>query len=273
MESISPSPTPYPALNAVLKQFVAQVETTLGENLVAAYLLGSFATGDFDEYSDVDFLVVTEHEVSGAEVTALQEMHARVHEIESEWARHLEGSYFPRAILNDPAAVGVKKLWYLDNGSKTLVLSLHDNRWVDRWVASHCGITLYGPLPSMLFAPVPSDALKREVAQTMREWGNKLLNNPVQINSCWYQSFVVVQYCRMLHTVASGEVSSKKAEVVWALAHLDPAWSNLIRRAWEDRPDPSAKGRMPANPELLNATPKFVRFAIDKISTEQTAVA
>ena len=266
MESISP--TAYPALNAVLKQFVAHVETTLGENLAAAYLLGSFAIGDFDEYSDVDFLLVTEREVSGAEIAALQQMHARVHEIESEWARHLEGSYFPRAILNDPAAVGVKKLWYLDNGSKTLVLSLHDNRWVDRWVASHCGITLHGPSSSMLFAPVPSETLKREVPQTAREWGNDLLTNPGQINSCWYQSFVVVQYCRMLHTLASGEVSSKKAGVVWALAHLDPDWGYLIRQAWEDRPDPSAKGRMPANPKLLNTTLKFVRFAIDRISTE-----
>lgn len=49
-------PTPYPDLNEVLDDFVASVVTALGSDFVGAYLQGSFAIGDFDQNSDVDFI-------------------------------------------------------------------------------------------------------------------------------------------------------------------------------------------------------------------------
>ena len=52
-------PTPYPELNSVLEDLVASVKATLGEAFVGAYLQGSFAVGDFDRHSDVDFIIST----------------------------------------------------------------------------------------------------------------------------------------------------------------------------------------------------------------------
>ncbi len=51
-------PTAYTELNAMLNDFVTSVQAILGDNFLAAYLVGSFATGDWDEYGDVDFVVV-----------------------------------------------------------------------------------------------------------------------------------------------------------------------------------------------------------------------
>jgi hypothetical protein len=51
------APTPYPDLNEVLGELVAGARAVLGEDLVAACLQGSFAVGDFDEHSDVDWVV------------------------------------------------------------------------------------------------------------------------------------------------------------------------------------------------------------------------
>ena len=56
---ICSQPTPYPDLNVVLREFVTQVRNVLGANFIGAYLQGSFAVGDFDIYSDVDFLILT----------------------------------------------------------------------------------------------------------------------------------------------------------------------------------------------------------------------
>ena len=67
----------------------------LGENFVGAYLQGSFAVGEFDRHSDVDFIIVVEEELSDDQVLALQIMHERIFNLECEWARHLEGSYYP----------------------------------------------------------------------------------------------------------------------------------------------------------------------------------
>jgi predicted nucleotidyltransferase len=67
----------------------------LGADFVGAYLQGSFALGDFDRHSDVDFIVVVEDNLTPTQVGALQVMHDKVYVLDSEWAKHLEGSYFP----------------------------------------------------------------------------------------------------------------------------------------------------------------------------------
>jgi predicted nucleotidyltransferase len=56
-------PTPYPELNAVLQELVESVQAALGNSFVAACLQGSFALGDFDRHSDVDFIVAIEEEL------------------------------------------------------------------------------------------------------------------------------------------------------------------------------------------------------------------
>ena len=57
-------PTPYPELNSVLQDLVESVQSVLGTKFVGAYLQGSFAVGDFDLHSDVDFIMVIEEELS-----------------------------------------------------------------------------------------------------------------------------------------------------------------------------------------------------------------
>jgi predicted nucleotidyltransferase len=94
-------PTPYEELNAVLQRLVADIRSALGETFIGAYLQGSFAVGDFDEHSDIDFIVVTGDELSDSRVETLQAVHGTVYDLESEWARHLEGSYFPASMLRD----------------------------------------------------------------------------------------------------------------------------------------------------------------------------
>jgi len=125
------APSPYPALNSVLAELVAGIQATLGETFVGAYLQGSFALGDFDQHSDVDFIVVVSDELSNAHVIALDALHQRIYALPSEWAKHLEGSYFPASVLRD-LAQRANPLWYLDHGSQTLVQSDHCNTLVVR---------------------------------------------------------------------------------------------------------------------------------------------
>lgn len=51
-------PTPYLELNQVLATFLSVVQRSLGGDLLGVYLQGSFALGEFDDHSDVDFVVV-----------------------------------------------------------------------------------------------------------------------------------------------------------------------------------------------------------------------
>ena len=83
----------YPELASVLQRFVAGVQNALGSKFLGAYLVGSLATGDFDLDSDVDFLILTNAELSDAEVRSLQTTHVDIHALGCYPAEHLEGSH------------------------------------------------------------------------------------------------------------------------------------------------------------------------------------
>ena len=254
-------PTPYRELNTVLHDLVTCVQAILGDGFTGAYLHGSFAIGDFDIHSDVDFLVAIEHEVSETQFSALQTMHAKIYDLESNWAKHLEGSYFPLATLRryDPTS---EPLLYLDNGSRDLVRSNHDNELVVRWVVRECGIILAGPAPDELIDAVSVDELRTEVLSTMHDWAQQIFADPEKMNNRWYQPFAVLTYCRMLQTLQTGRVESKPAAVRWAKASLESRWIGLIQRAWEERPDPSLKVKQKASPDDFNSTLEFIRYAL-----------
>ena len=259
----NPRPTPFPELNNVLRELVGSVQKILHIKFIGAYLQGSFAVGDFDIHSDVDFIVVIEEELSGEEVDALQVMHERSYNLDSAWAQHLEGSYFPREVLRDPSQRG-RKLWYLDHGADSLIRSDHCNTNVVRWVVREKGVTLAGPPPATLVDPISADLLRMDILEVITEWGQEILDAaPNRYNNRFYQGFIVLSFCRMLHDLHTGVNGSKRAGAEWAKTHLDPCWSGLIDRAWSCRPNPAISVRQPADPEDFASTLEFVQYAMD----------
>jgi hypothetical protein len=256
-------PTPYSELNQVLQELVASVQAILGDNFVGTYLQGSFAVGDFDEHSDVDWVIVTKAALTEAQVAALQVMHERIYHLETEWAKHLEGSYFPQAILRHHANRG-KKIWYLDHGARSLIESDHCNTIVVRWVVREKGMTLAGPPPDTLVEPISADLLRSDIFAVITEWGQEILADPDRYDNRFYQGFIVLSYCRMLHDLHTGENRSKQAGAEWAKRNLDPVWVGLIDRSWSCRPNPAVSVRTPADPADFAATLKFVQTIIDE---------
>ena len=257
------NPTPYADLNMVLQELVRSVEAILDANLIGIYLQGSFAVGDFDEYSDVDWLVVMQQELTEEALAVLQIMHQRIFGLPIPWAQHLEGSYFPLEMLTryDPVQ---DRPFYLDNGSQKLERSDHDNSWVVRWTVREHGIPLLGPPPSKIIDPIPPKALHQEVVKVMHDWGAEILNGRYQIDSRWAQPYVTLSYCRMLQTLANGRIESKKAGAIWAQAYLPAQWQPLIEQAWLERANPWEKVYQPADPKAVAETKAFIRFALTR---------
>lgn len=256
--------TPYLDLNRVLNDLLQHTQEILGRNFVGAYLQGSFAVGDFDAHSDVDFIVVTEKELTGEQVARLQEMHGRIYDRPISWAQHLEGSYFPRRDLFDPPRSG-DEFWYLEHGARSLARSDHCNTYVVRWSLREKGITLAGPPPETLLPPIPGEALTEEVRTTLLDWGQEILDDPQRFNNRFYQGFILLSYCRMLHALEFGEIASKKVCAEWAKGTIDPSWSDLIDRAWATRPDPARSVRETADPDDYARTLQFVRDCLEKM--------
>lgn len=258
---ISALPIPYPELNEVLDQLVGRIRVALDSNLVGAYLQGSFALGDFDEHSDVDFIIVLDRQLTAGQVESLQTIHGRIFALECPWAQHLEGSYFPKDILRSMPNQG-EQLWYLDHGAQRLIQSDHCNSIVVRWTLRNYGLTLTGPAPESLIEPIPVLLLRREIFATINEWGQEILANPERYNNRFYQGFIVLNYCRMLRDLIEGDLSSKRTGAEWAKRNLDPSWAGLIDRAWDGRPDPARSVREPADPNDFMGMLAFVRYVI-----------
>lgn len=253
-------PTPYPDLNNILHELTTSVQALLHNKLIGLYLQGSFATGDFDEHSDVDFLAIIQEELTAAELAKLQAMHRRIFALPIPWAQHLEGSYFPLEMLTryDPEQ---DRPFYIDNGSQELVRHDHDNTWVVRWTVREQGIALFGPPAKELIEPIPAKALHQEVRQTMQDWGTEIISEKYSINNRWAQPFAALSYGRMLHTLATGQIHSKLAAVNWAENNLDGRWAGLLKRAWAERPFPGQKAHQTADPHERQETLAFIQYA------------
>jgi hypothetical protein len=264
--------TPYPEVNAVLDVLLPDVQSILGGQFVGMYLYGSLAYGGFDRDSDVDFVVVTQDELSEPLFAALQEMHARVAKIDSWCATQLEGSYTPKHALRtfDPERV---LYLHIDRGQKERLqkMKIENDRvsraWWGGWVLLRLvllesGITLAGPAPAALIDPVTLQELKQANLATLEGWMAAFLEDPAELASSGYQTYSVLTLCRILYTHERGVIVSKQAAAQWAQQKLGEPWTNLIERTWAGRRNPDAQ----ASPEDIKATQDFIRYTLGKCS-------
>lgn len=250
-------------LESILQTLVSGIEEVLRGNFLGAYLGGSFAHGGWDANSDVDFDIVIAQDIQPEHLEPLRVIHAKVFTMGHYYARHLEGAYFPVEILGNLDRTG-EPLWYLDNGSLNFERSSHDNTLVNRWVLRECGVVLRGPDPKTLIPPILPDLLRDEIATTMRVWGQQILGGDYRLDNRWAQTFAVLSFCRMLHSLATGTVQPKLAGADWAKMVLDRKWQPLINDALSARPNQYHMVNQPADPELIQKTLAFIRDAIEK---------
>jgi predicted nucleotidyltransferase len=247
---------PHPDIQAILDELLGTVRALLRPRFVGLYLNGSLAAGGFArDTSDVDFVVVTENELSAPEIAALRTMHARLADRHPRWGRELEGSYIPRRALRryDPAdAVHA----HIERGGE-LVVEWHHTDWViQRHVLRERGVALAGPPARTLVDPVSSAELKEAVLALLASWWKPMLDDPALLRSAGYRAYAVLTMCRVLYTLARGEVTTKPDAARWAETTLNRRWTPLIDWALT----------YPADPEQdnLEEALAFIRYTVGR---------
>jgi hypothetical protein len=150
-------------------------------------------------------------------------------------------------------------LWYLDNGHSQLERANHCNKVVIRWILREKGVVLSGPEPTSLIDPIPVGVLRRAILESINESGKEILANSGQYKNRFYQSFIVLHYCRKLRDLHAGECGSKRTGTEWAKKNLDQSWIGLIDRTWNGRPNPAVSIRQPADEADFSSTLEFVK--------------
>lgn len=249
----------YPA--SILERLTEGAQAALGDGFVGAYLHGSFGGRYADDWSDVDFVVLTTGDISAEMEAELQTLHAELYATgEEPYAQRLEGSYAPVEWFRrlDPE---LRPFLYLDNGASQLVRDPHCNNAVIRHQVRERSIVLAGPDPKELIEPIAPDVLRDESLAAMDEYAEWFESYREQF-SRWAQTYLVLTLCRLLLTIRTGEVAGKAEAAAWGERELDPEWAPLIRQALTERGDPSLESRIPADPDALAATVGFVEYAL-----------
>lgn len=231
---------------------LTSVQQLLTNRFVGLYLGGSLALGGFDpRYSDIDFLVVTEGDLTEDAVAALNELHTRLIARASKWARELEGSYIPRNALRryDPMNAVHP---HIERGG-LLRVEKHDTDWViQRHILREHGLVMAGPEPKTLIDPIGPDDLHRAVLG-LYGWWEQQLEDSTRIEQDAYQSYAVLTMCRMLYTLSHGAVAAKPDAARWAQEKFGKRWSSLIEQALQHEVDKNT----------LEETKEFIRFTLN----------
>lgn len=245
--------TPFEELDALLANFVTAARDILGDTFVGAYLQGSFALGAGDEHSDCDFIIATTTLPHGDVEAGLRRLHDEIPMRAEFWAKHLEGSYADVETLRSVAGLGTSWL-FCDHGHRELIWDTHCNSPHTRWILRNHGISLAGPPIRDLVDEVPPeslrDAMRAELPGLMAS-----LRTWAPFDVAWSQRYAVTTYCRVLYTLHTARVASKRASLEWARENLDPAWRPLLTQVMEDRRrgwDPADPPR-PGSIEAMNA--------------------
>jgi predicted nucleotidyltransferase len=259
MTTINSIPTEYTEVNVLLKELLENIQAVLGSHFIGMYLDGSLTSGDFDQASDIDFVVVTDEDISGDLFLALQAMHERIAAIDSIWAIQLEGSYISKHAIRryDPAHALHPNI---ERGEgEQLKMAVHAEPWaIHRNVLHQRGIVIIGPPPQTLIDQVSPDELRQAMIPQLDGWAAHFLDHPEDINFRGYQSYIVLSLCRILYTLKFGGVVSKPTAANWAKETFGEEWVPLIERAWIGR----INSNLALEQEDVKGTLDFIRFAL-----------
>jgi predicted nucleotidyltransferase len=256
--------TPHADVNAIIELLLESIRAVLGDQIVGMYLDGSLASGDFDEDSDIDFVVVTERAVTKEQFETLQAMHDRIATLDTPWAIQLEGSYIDRESIrrHDPQRTVHPNI---ERGKgERLKLVEHGLGWFDvhRFVLRERGIVVTGPTPDTFIDPVQPDQLRNAMLSLLKGWAQSILDQPERIQHRGYQSYIVLSMCRVLYTLEHGAIVSKHTAARWVQQTLDPRWNDLIERAWEGRHNPD--WALPPDGDDMNGTVELIRYTMER---------
>ncbi|WP_341924128.1 aminoglycoside adenylyltransferase domain-containing protein [Nocardioides psychrotolerans] len=260
------------SLVGVLRELDSGARDALGDEVVSIHLVGSFATGDADEHSDVDVVVVTRTAPTPAAEAALTTLHAHLPDLGSSWAGRLEGSYAPVADLANPTTVGRRWL-HVDDGSRVLERSAHDNTAHTRWVLRERALTVSGTPAHDLLPRVSRGMLFAEAVGEARQHAAMVEDDPASLADVRARTQVILGMCRLLHTAREGTVVGQRTAARWTLGLLPEQWHDLVLAALAHRADPrghhSGDGDGDGDPEPARRTRAFVWDVLALVSASR----
>lgn len=249
--------TPYPDINEILLHLSNEILKILGNNLIGLYLFGSLTYGDFNaSSSDIDLVAIINRALNQNELEQVKQLHNDVAKRYKKWNDRTECSYTPIDMLPNILPPKEPRPYY--GGGIFYDAADYGNEWIiNNYLLYQHGIPLMGVDFKELIKPIDIiDVQKACIQDLFREWEPKITDSEWLGNN-HYQSYIVMNLCRILYTVACGRTATKKVSSEWVRNKYGLKWQELIRTAenWEYGKKMSLK----------NATIDFISFVINEV--------
>ena len=241
-----------PQIQQLLQTLLTISKEELQDNFFGMYVFGSLVSGDYNpETSDIDFVVITNTDVSSLTATKL------TNRIEDEVFSHplshkLEGSFLPLRIFQSK---NVEPSMYLSISTGNEIGYEHKGieQPVQKKMLRDDGKALEGPEAQSFIEPIGDDELTAAVLDVLHSWWEPQLTDDHRLRDREYQAYAVVTMCRMLVTLQSKEIISKPKAAQQIMTQY-PQWSGLISRAnnWQKND----------NVDDVEETKEFIRFVL-----------
>jgi predicted nucleotidyltransferase len=252
--------TSYQDINIVLEELSLGLQKILGNNLNGLYLFGSLVYGDFKEgSSDIDLVAIIKKPFNEHELGQVKKLHHVLNEHHPKWQERVECSYTPIHMLVHTLPPEESRPYY--GGGIFYADADYGNEWIiNNYLLSLHSIALIGPSFHSLVKPIDIiEVQKACIRDLFLEWAPKP-NDLKWLENSHYQSYLILNLCRILYTVYCAKTGSKIVSAAWAKEKY-PQWQDLIGAAeqWEYGQE------MHSLKESIN----FIQFTITEISKNE----
>lgn len=250
----------YPSVNEVLVYWTEKVQIITRQNLIGLYLFGSLTFGDFvPKRSDIDLMAVVKKQLSSVELEKIKQLHLDIEKKFPAWKGRVECSYLPKKLINEVLPPKQTRPYF--GGSTWYEEADYGNEWmINQYFLYHHSIALVGPEYKSLMHKPPDirEVQKACVRDLLCEWKPKI-NDPEWLKNSHYQSYLVLNLCRILYTVHHAKLGSKKVAAEWVKKTFSE-WCELIEEAesWDYDKEMRQQEKAIA----------FIQFAIKNVGTE-----
>lgn len=182
----------------------------LGENLHGFYIYGAAAFPDEFPLGDIDFHVILNQPLTGAERAEIERLHENLARDFPPLGAETDGYYL---LLEDARQKEIPKsqMWRRAEDKSWALHRAHI-------LAGRC-LILHGPDPKEIYQPAAWEEIKRALAHEFRY---------VEKHLGQYPDYAILQLCRLIYSCRGRDAVVSKAETAgWAAATF-PQWRSLI---------------------------------------------
>ena len=223
----------HPRVQTLTQAFLANADQEAPGLVQGLYLTGSVALGDFRPHtSDVDFVIITEHHLTGDDLGALRRAHSRTrHQVPGP---QFNGVHLTWGDLNrDSAECG--PVPSVTNGRFRARAGADVNPVTWHVLADH-GVTVRGPHPVELDVWDEPESLRAwslgSLDEQWRRWrekaGRLVTPRGLAALGSLAPSWSVLSVSRLHFTLKTGEITSKSGAGRYALHAFPERWQRIV---------------------------------------------